>query len=52
MRSYAVHYSFWFLNLSPPYGHVILVNGYVVLTGVNNHKMDVQYQICTAAYLA
>ena len=32
-------------HLSPRYGHVILVSEYPVLTAVNNHNMDVQYQV-------
>ena len=34
----------WAAHLSPRYGHVILVSRYLVLTGVINRNVDVQYQ--------
>ena len=34
----------WAAHLSPRYGHVILASRYLVLTGVINRNMDVQYQ--------
>ena len=34
-----------FVHLSPRYNHVTLISGYLFLAAINDHSMDVRYQV-------